>query len=272
MVIKELIRELSAQIKENGAFEARELFMCISGMSLTDVIIKGGDEVSEETEKRVREAVKRRVEGEPLQYIMGFAEFMGMNFKVNRNTLIPRQDTETLVEKILDVAGPGAEIIDIGTGSGCIGISLGRYIKASSVTLADISREALKTALENAELNGVKAKGLLIDILKEVPPGKFDIVVSNPPYIETDVIETLDDEVRLFEPNSALDGGQDGLMFYRRITDIAPNLLKNGGILAYEIGYNQGEAVKKIVEQRLGNAEVVKDFCGNDRVVISKKR
>ena len=271
MVIKKLIRELANDLNENSNFEARELFMYASGMSLTDVIIKGDEEADKETEKKAREYIKRRAGGEPLQYITGFAEFMGMNFNVNKYTLIPRQDTEILVEKIIETTSSRARILDIGTGSGCIGISLGKYIKNSSVVLADISEGALKTALKNAELNNVKAEGILIDILKDIPGGKFDVVVSNPPYIETDVIETLDDGVRLYEPHNALDGGKDGLVFYKRITDIAPRILTDNGILAYEIGYNQGEAVRKIVKEKLGNAEVIKDLCGNDRVVISKR-
>lgn len=271
MVIRKLLRELSAYCTDNGEFEARELFMYVSGMTLTEVVLNRDMEVDAETENRVRQLIKRRTSGEPLQYIIGTAEFMGLEFEVNPYTLIPRQDTETLVEKVIEYAEDGADILDIGTGSGCIGISLAKYIKNAKVTLADISEGALETARRNAERNGVNVKCVRLDILNEIPEGKFDIIVSNPPYIETDVVKELDVTVRDYEPLSALDGGADGLVFYRRITDLAWQLLKDGGILAYEIGYNQGESVGKIVRDILGNAQVIKDLCGNDRVIIAIK-
>ena len=270
MVIRELLRELSSCLDENGEFEARELFMYVTGMSLTEVTLKRGSEVSAETEEKVRELIKRRISGEPLQYITGTAEFMGLKFDVNPYTLIPRQDTETLVETVIELAKNGAKILDIGTGSGCIGISLAKYIKGAEVTLADISMGALKTAEKNAKLNGVKVSCIKMDILNEIPEGKYDIVVSNPPYIETEAIKGLMKDVRDYEPLSALDGGADGLVFYRRITEIAPALLNAGGLLAYEIGYNQGEAAAKIVRDKFGYAQVIKDLCGNDRVIIMR--
>lgn len=272
MVIRELLRELSAYCGENGEFEARELFMYAAGMTMTEVVLNRGSEVDAETEERVRQLVKRRISGEPLQYITGTAEFMGLEFEVNPYTLIPRQDTETLVETVIEYAADGVKILDIGTGSGCIGISLARYIKNSKVTLADISVGALDMAKKNAESNGVRVKCVRLDILKEIPESEFDIIVSNPPYIETETIQGLDVNVRDYEPLSALDGGADGLVFYRRITDIAPQILKNGGLLAYEIGYNQGEAVGSMVRKAFGNARVIKDLCGNDRVVIAIKQ
>lgn len=271
MVIRELLRDLSSCIDENGEFEARELFMYVSGMSLTEVTLKRDSEVSAETEEKVRELIKRRLSGEPLQYITGTAEFMGLEFEVNPYTLIPRQDTETLVESVIKLAKDGAKILDIGTGSGCIGISLAKYIKGAEVTLADISEGALKNAKKNAELNNVKVRCVRLDILNEIPEGKFDIIVSNPPYIETDIIKGLSKDVRDYEPLSALDGGADGLVFYRRITEIAPELLNGGGILAYEIGYNQGESAANIVRDKFGNAQVIKDLCSNDRVIIAVK-
>lgn len=271
MVIRELLRELSAYCGENGEFEARELFMYAAGMTMTEVVLNRGTEVDAETESKVRQLVKRRVSGEPLQYITGTAEFMGLEFAVNPYTLIPRQDTETLVEKVIEYAKDGVKILDIGTGSGCIGISLAKYIRNVDVTLADISVGALETAKRNADSNGINVKCVRLDILKEIPEGKFDIVVSNPPYIETETINGLDANVRDYEPLSALDGGADGLVFYKRITGIAPQILNDGGILAYEIGYNQGENVGKIVRDVFGNAQVIKDLCGNDRVIIARK-
>ena len=272
MVIRKLLRELSDCLKENGEFEARELFMHVTGMSVTEVMLNRDNEADAKTEARVRELAERRKNGEPLQYITGTAEFMGLEFAVNQYTLIPRQDTETLVEAIIERAHNGARILDIGTGSGCIGISLAKFVKNADVTLADISKGALETARANAEKNNVSVRCVRLDILKDIPDGKFDIIVSNPPYIETEVIEGLDSTVRDYEPVSALDGGADGLVFYRRITQLAPRLLNDNGLLAYEIGYNQGKSVGDMVKSTMGNAEVIKDYCGNDRVVIGKKR
>lgn len=271
MVIYELINELSGKLKDNSLYEAKELLMFASGMNISEITLNRNSEVSDETVNKARILLERRLCGEPLQYITGIAGFMGLEFKVNKFTLIPRQDTETLVELLIEKAKDGASILDIGTGSGCIGISLAKYIKNSRVTLADISEEALRIAKCNAEKNGVQVDILQIDILNEIPDGKYDIVVSNPPYIETEVIKGLDSTVRDYEPVTALDGGDDGLMFYRRITQIAPTVLYDGGILAYEIGYNQGSSVSGIVKRIFGNAEVVKDYCNNDRVVFAVK-
>lgn len=269
MVIYELINEISSILGENAEYEAKELIMYALEMSLTELTLNRNMEVSDGLKEKIEQLLKRRLNGEPLQYITGIAGFMGLEFEVNPYTLIPRQDTETLVETLLERVSEGAKIIDIGTGSGCIGISLAKYIKNAEVTLADISEKALETASRNAHKNGVVVKLLNIDILKELPKGKFDMIVSNPPYIESEIVKDLDKTVRDFEPVSALDGGTDGLDFYRRITEIAPQMLNNGGILAYEIGYNQGEAVTKIVKSFFGNVELIKDYCGNDRVVIA---
>lgn len=271
MVIWKLLRELSSCSEENGEFEARELFMHASGMTLTELMLRRNEEAPEQAAAKAREYAKRRASGEPLQYITGTAGFMGLEFEVNGSTLIPRQDTETLVEAVIDRAREGARILDIGTGSGCIGISLAKFVKNADVTLADISGRALETAGRNAAANGADVKLLQLDIMRELPEGKFDIIVSNPPYIRTAVIGTLDRTVKDHEPLTALDGGTDGLMFYRRITDAAPELLDGGGILAYEIGFDQGESVSAIVRAKFGNALIIKDLCGNDRVVIAEK-
>lgn len=271
MVIRKLLKELSGYLEENAEFEARELFMYAADMNFTQLTLNRNKEVPTETERLVRELVKRRMAGEPLQYIIGMTEFMGLEFAVNKSTLIPRQDTELLVETIISMANEGAKIIDIGTGSGCIGISLAKYIKNSDVTVADISKAAIETSIQNAKRNSVKVKAVHLDILNDIPKGKFDIVVSNPPYIETDTIKTLDSVVRDYEPHLALDGGKDGLVFYKKITDTALKILNDGGILAYEIGYNQGGSVSKIVKDKFNNVCVIKDLCNNDRVITAIK-
>lgn len=272
MVIWELEKALRDILKENAAFEAKEIIMSVCGMSTSDWIINRKAEVKEEHVNKVLEMAHRRISGEPLQYIIGKAGFMGMDFEVNKNTLIPRQDTETLIETLIDMIGDRkVSILDIGTGSGCIGISLGKFLKDARITVLDISQEALNTALRNADKNGVKIKAVCMDILSEIPEGKYDIIVSNPPYIETSIIKSLQTEVRDYEPLSALDGGSDGLLFYRRITDIAPRLLNEKGILAYEVGYDQGKKVHMLMEKDFYDIRIIKDYCGNDRVITGKK-
>lgn len=272
MVIWELEKALRDILKENAAFEAKEIIMSVCGMSTSDWIINRKAEVKEEHVNKVLEMAHRRISGEPLQYIIGKAGFMGMDFEVNKNTLIPRQDTETLIETLIDMIGDRkVSILDIGTGSGCIGISLGTFLKDARITVLDISQEALNTALRNADRNGVKIKAVCMDILSEIPEGKYDIIVSNPPYIETSIIKSLQTEVRDYEPLSALDGGSDGLLFYRRITDIAPRLLNEKGILAYEVGYDQGKKVHMLMEKDFYDIRIIKDYCGNDRVITGKK-
>ena len=272
MVIWELEKALREILKENAGFEAKEIIMSVCGMSTSDWIINRKAEVKEEHVNKVLEMAHRRISGEPLQYIIGKAGFMGMDFEVNKNTLIPRQDTETLIETLIDMIGDRkVSILDIGTGSGCIGISLGKFLKDARITVLDISQEALNTALRNADKNGVKIKAVCMDILSEIPEGKYDIIVSNPPYIETSIIKSLQTEVRDYEPLSALDGGSDGLLFYRRITDIAPRLLNEKGILAYEVGYDQGKKVHMLMEKDFYDIRIIKDYCGNDRVITGKK-
>ncbi len=272
MVISKLLTQVKSKLLENAEFEAKEIVMHALGISRNELILNPQREVTDSEYKKAQDMLKRRLGGEPLQYILGFSEFMSLKFNVNSHTLIPRSDTETLVELLIEkIAGKKYTVIDIGTGTGCIGISLAKY-SGADVILADISKEALKTATENAKQNDVAVKTLNIDILNEIPQGKYDIVVSNPPYIRSDVIPTLQTEVKDFEPLSALDGGNDGLIFYRRITEIAPHILNDGGILAYEIGYDQVEDVKALMEKDFCDVEVIKDLCGNDRVVIGVKK
>lgn len=271
MVIRQLVRELKSKLKENPEFEAKEIAMSVMNITQTQLVINPDISVSESQYKKALSMLSRRLEGEPLQYILGKSEFMSLPFELNRDTLIPRSDTETLVEEIINYIGKRAlRVLDIGTGSGCIGISIAKYTRAK-VTLLDVNSNAIKMAKHNAKINNVEVDVINIDILKEIPQGKFDVIVSNPPYIRTDVMDNLQTEVKGYEPSLALDGGEDGLMFYRRITEIAPKILEKDGILAYEIGYDQGEAVKELMSSHFGDVKIIKDLCANDRVVIGKK-
>lgn len=273
MVISELVRNAAASLTENPQFEAELMVMNTLGISRTQLVTDIRREVNEQEINQVNGMVKRRLLGEPLQYIMGECEFMSLDFYVKSGVLIPRIDTETLVEYLIDEIGSNrTEILDICAGSGCIGISIAHYRKGIYANLADVSDIALETARENIERHNLseRVRAVKMDILKECPDKKYDIVVSNPPYIETDVIDTLQIEVKDYEPRLALDGGYDGLVFYRRITKIAPLILKKDGILAFEIGYNQGSAVKKLMGENFDGVRVIKDFCGNDRVVTGR--
>ena len=224
-----------------------------------------------------KDYVLTRAEGVPLQHITHEQEFMGLNFYVNENVLIPRQDTESLIEKILE-KNQTAQFrtgIDIGTGTGCIGISLAYYIKGLQMTLIDISDKALEVAKHNIKANHLEQviSTLKSDVLKEYKGEKVDLIVSNPPYISKEDMVDLMIEVRDHEPHLALTDEGDGLYFYRVISKEAKKYLKQGGLLAYEIGYNQGEAVTTILENENYEAiELFQDLAGNDRVIIARNK
>jgi len=214
----------------------------------------------------------------PLQYIVGMQEFMGLPIRVNPSVLIPRLDTEILVEQVLGIIEgkelERPEVLDLCTGSGAIGIAIAAKVPGAHVTMTDVSEEALHTAMSNAGLNKVnrRCSFLLGDMFDALPEdSQFDIIVSNPPYIESDVIETLDVEVKDHEPRMALDGGRDGLDYYRIIAEEAGMHLKSGGVLALEIGADQAVAVKRLLNKAktYGNVRVIRDLAQLDRVVIA---
>ena len=211
--------------------------------------------------------LNKRAEHVPLQYITGEQEFMGIPFRVNESVLIPRQDTETLVEEALKVVRPGMKVLDMCTGSGCILISILKNIVDVQGFGYDISKQAINVAKENAKLNNVDASFERSDLFENVSD-KVDVIVSNPPYIPTDVIGGLMPEVAVYEPMQALDGKEDGLHFYRRIVEKASDYLNPDGKLLFEIGHDQGESVSKLMmEAGYKDVRVIKDLAGNDRVV-----
>ena len=228
------------------------------------------EEMPEEQMSEYQIALRKRAEHVPLQYIVGETEFMGLKFKVNSSVLIPRQDTETLVEEALKVVRPGMRVLDLCTGSGCILLSLLHYSNDCEGVGVDISQEALRVAAQNAELLDIKADFLKSDLYEKVT-GKFDLLVSNPPYIERKVIPTLMEEVREYDPYIALDGGEDGLDFYRRIIGGAQDYLKRGGQILMEIGSGQAKAVSELLrEAGFKEIDVCRDFAGLDRVVSGR--
>lgn len=277
MVIRSLLNDTVAELKnhniENAIFDANLIVRNVLGLKPIDMVLSYSKEVSAEHVEKVKEYTKRRCENEPLQYILGTQEFMGIEFKVKEGVLVPRADTETLVESVLGT-GKGANILDICTGSGCIALSIAKFNKNAHVIGVDISENALEVAEENAknlELTD-RVRFYKLDIMNEIPKGIFDIVVSNPPYIVKKEIDKLQNEVKLYEPHIALDGGEDGLDFYRRIIEIAPVFLQENGKLYFEVGYEQAKIVSDMMKEKFTDIEIKKDLCGIDRVVIGKIR
>lgn len=228
--------------------------------------------------------LQKRAANVPLQYLLGETEFMSLTFKVSPAVLIPRQDTEILVEKCIELLRDriklsneensiirSVRVLDMCTGSGCIAVSIAHYCPESRVVACDVSRSALEVAKSNSERAGVQNRlefrcGDLFEVLDGEE--RFELIASNPPYIETETVSGLQTEVRNHEPYIALDGGADGLDFYRKIVAEAPKFLIRGGHLAFEIGYNQAESVSRLMEKDFEEITVLKDLGGNDRVVF----
>ena len=227
------------------------------------------EEMTEEQAREFEVLIKKRAERVPLQYITGEQEFMGLTFHVNSNVLIPRQDTETLVEEALKVVRPGMKIMDMCTGSGCVLISILKNAHDIEGIGYDISKQAINVAKENAKLNEVPAVFERSDLFGDVVENDFDVIVSNPPYIPTDVIATLMPEVAEFEPREALDGRGDGLYFYSKILEQCKNYMKPDGYVLFEIGCKQGDSVSTMMRLAgFSEVHVIKDLARNDRVVM----
>ena len=279
MTIKELLNQAVIMLKNENIDapknKARMLLQATLKKSREYLMIYDNKEVENIDRDRYIKNVKRLILGEPLQYITGIQEFMKLNFLVTKDVLIPRPDTEILVEEVIRKAEniPNPVILDLCTGSGAIAVSLAKYIKNVYICAVDISSKALEIAKKNAELNGVKNNIEFIEsnLFDKIKERKFDIIVSNPPYIETETIKTLSKEVQS-EPKIALDGGKDGLDFYRKIADSGSKYLNRQGYICLEIGYNQRIAVRQILEnkKRYVNINCIKDLCGNDRVITAQ--
>lgn len=299
MTFAGLKQNMTAELKkagvENAAYDARALLLAAAGLTLEQYLAESRSEVPEDVISRARALNERRAKREPLQYILGTADFYGYEFKVRPGVLIPRFDTEILVEAALRVVNPGQKILDLCTGSGCIILTLlleaarkpsgvsgapkdragatekGRAHAAVTGVGADISDTALQTARENAERLGVQNVSFVKSDLYENLPDRYDIILSNPPYIRTGDIASLSPEVRDFEPHLALDGSGDGLSFYRRIAEGAPDHLRAGGRIFLEIGFDEAEDVRSILAERhFTDIEVHKDLSGRDRVVSGR--
>lgn len=263
-----------AGIAEAG-LEARLLLEHVCGTGRNDLLVHGDRLVEDVQCSSYEQLLTGRADRIPLQYLTGCQEFMGLNFAADRHVLIPRQDTEILVEEVLKNLHDGMEILDMCTGSGCILISLLRYSNDCAGLGVDISGGALRVAEKNAQniLSGFsgKVRFLESDLFENVEE-MFDVIVSNPPYIPAGDMEGLMPEVRDYEPRIALDGGEDGLVFYRKIPEGSRSHLKKGGMLFFEIGYDQGRAVSKMMrETGFLDVQVRKDYAGLDRVVFGTR-
>lgn len=257
---------------EEAKLDARLLLEYICHTDRNALLVHGDSKRNEIEEEFYKAVIGKRAQRIPLQHITGEQEFMGLTFKVNEHTLIPRQDTEILVEEAMRHLHDGMDILDMCTGSGCILLSLLKYSNECSGTGIDISQDALEVARENAQMLGLKAEWLQSDLFEKVS-GSFDMLVSNPPYIATKEIETLMPEVREHEPIQALDGYEDGLFFYREIIAKASEYLRKSARVFFEIGYDQGEAVSNLlIKHGFQEVKVVKDYAGLDRVVKGMKK
>ena len=261
----------------DAALDARFLLEEVCGTNLQTLLVFPEKKVTEEEVNQYRAFIQRRKDREPTAMILGEWDFMGLTFRLNKSTLIPEQDTEVLVETALEelkrrgLGEAPLRILDLCTGSGCILLSLLHELGNSGGLGTDLSEEALEAARENAVRLGLQERAAFRqgDLWEPVGDERFDLIVSNPPYVPTEVIPTLEPEVRCGEPYAALDGGEDGLVFYRRIMREAAGHLKSSGIIIVESGFDEAPQIAALMQdQKLRGLRTVKDYGGLDRVVL----
>lgn len=284
MNIKQLIdygeKELIKNNIDEALLKSKILMEYCLGETREYILINLSKEIDDNVEKDFRNLIDKAIKNQPIQYILGKQEFMGLEFKVNENVLIPRADTEILVLETIYIINnfinseqKNINILDMCTGSGAIIISLAKYLKNKNINFyaSDISEKAIEVAIKNSEKNEVEVKFIKSNLFEKIENIKFDLIVSNPPYIETEVINKLEEDVKK-EPIIALDGGEDGLEFYRKIAKNAKYFLKDNGYLCLEIGYNQKENVIEILKNNnYKDIYYKKDLSQNDRIVICRK-
>lgn len=277
MTIKEALNKGTFMLKNNNIetpkLKARLLLQFTLNKTREYLIIYDNKNIPQDKEMMYFKWIDRLIQGIPLQYITNTQEFMKMSFFVNDSVLIPQPDTEILVEETIKIAKKIKKptVLDLCTGSGAIAVSLKKYLQDSTIYASDISPKALEVAKKNAKKNNVEVNFFESDLFENLPNIKFDIIVSNPPYIKKDIIKTLGKEVQN-EPKIALDGGRDGLDFYRKIVSDGYCYLKYNGYLCLEIGYDQKEEVMEIIknERKYANIYCLKDLCDNNRVIVTK--
>lgn len=281
MKIKEVIEEgknvLSKNNIEDNVIVTRELLAFVLGVEKQYLVIHLADELNAEDYIKFKENINKLINGKPLQYITNNQEFMGLNFFVNENVLIPQPDTEIIVEETLKkckellLKNGKIRILDLCTGSGAIAVSLSNFLRdEAEVFASDISTKALEVAKYNNGKNNTNVRFIESNLFENIQEQKFNIIVSNPPYIRSDVINKLSKQVQN-EPHLALDGGEDGLKFYKKIIEQACNYIENG-YLILEIGYDQKEDVENLLKENKNYSEIktIQDFSGNDRCVVAK--
>lgn len=281
MIIKDLLTSASIKLSTAGndsaALDATLLLSHVTGMGRTEMYMRDDEELESGQVSDFHELVERRLTGEPMAYILGKKEFWGLGFETPKGVLIPRPDTETLIATVIahvPQKDAKARFADIGIGSGAIILSLLHEFPNFLGEGVDISDTALQTTQKNAE-NLKVADRLTLHKGEYLNPleGEFQLVVSNPPYIETETISTLSEDVKGFEPMEALDGGEDGLVCYRVIIPSACDKLSQGGLLVLEIGYNQADTVTALFEEsKWQGVNVIKDLAGNDRIIVAQKK
>jgi len=269
--------ELERAKLNHPQLEAEILLARLTGYKRHELYLKDDLVLRDDFYDAFMDMIEKRSENMPIQYITGVESFMGMDFKVNRHTLIPRPDTEVLVESVVKFmrrTQGSLKVLDMCTGSGNIAVSLAKIVPNAKIWAVDVSFEAIEVARENARLNDVeyRVNFLVGDMFSPLEDClRFDVIVSNPPYIKSDDISTLEPQVKLYEPHIALDGGIDGLRFFRELIERSPSFLKSGGLLACEVGHDQAESIKEILKLN-GNyteIETVKDLAMIDRVVLA---
>ena len=258
--------------------ETELLFTEALDYSCLDLYLNRHLSLGKEKSSFIASVLKRRIDTEPLQYILGKTEFMGLEFRVGPDVFIPRPETEIVVETALNLVHSSKfrvqSVLDLGTGSGCIAISLAKFLPHLNITATDISERALEIARQNAIINNVKIKFLCGDLFDnhELRTTNYELIISNPPYIPTQDLATLQPEIK-WEPRIALDGGRDGMDFYRRIIKEIPDFLEKDGFLVLEIGHGQLEPLRELFRKSgcLEIIEILKDYSGIDRVLVARK-
>ncbi|MCI6868318.1 MAG: peptide chain release factor N(5)-glutamine methyltransferase [Lachnospiraceae bacterium] len=274
MNLREALKSGEQYLKDHGitdaAVDAWILLEHVTRINRTVFLAEGRKELDDHKAEDYQELLKKRAAHIPLQHLTGVQEFMGFPFRVNEHVLIPRQDTEILVEEALKYLHPGMSVLDLCTGSGCIAVSLAKLCRGIFVDASDISREALDVAGENRKQLLADVNLIQSDLFEQIH-GKYHMILSNPPYIRSEVIGTLQEEVRVHEPYQALDGKEDGLYFYREIIGRCRDYLLPEGRILFEIGCDQGEQVSGLLkEQGFLDVEVKQDLAGLDRVVSGR--
>lgn len=274
MKCREILQMAKSELRDNGIpnFDSDCEFLLANLMGIGRCELRGDMEITHSIVSQYSELISRRARHEPMDSLIGFTEFMGLKIPFSVYTLSPRQETEIMVDSIVreNCQNHNLRILDMCTGSGCIGLALKKHLDAE-VTLADISDEALKECRYNADINNTKVEIVKSDLFDSIS-GTFDIIVSNPPYIPSEDINELEKEVLEYDPIISLDGGEDGLDFYRKIIERAPKFLKDDGLIYLEFGVGQSEYIASLMRANFDNIEIVKDYSGLDRYIKGKKK